>query len=67
MKEILSFASEINFETIQNLLLLSSKREAENMVENLIRIDKVPVIIDDINEVVILKEKNPINDLLKNS
>ena len=67
LKEILSFASEINFETIQKLLLLSSTNEAENMVIELIQKDKIPAIIDDINQEVIIKEKNPINELLENS
>ena len=37
------------------------------MVEDLIQKERVPAIIDDINELVIIKEKNPINDLLENS
>ena len=67
LKEILSFASEIDFETIQKLLLLDTKIAALNMVEDLIQKERVPAIIDDINELVIIKEKNPINDLLENS
>ena len=67
LKEILSFASEIKFDSIQNLLLLKNKDEAMDMVINLIKKDKVPAIIDDIEGVVIVKEKNPINEILEKS
>ena len=67
LKEILSFASEIKFDTIQNLLLLRTKSEASDMVIDLIKKDKVPAIIDDIEGIVIVKEKNPINEILEKS
>jgi len=67
LKEILSFASEIKFDTIQNLLLLRTKSEAADMVIDLIKKDKVPAIIDDIEGIVIVKEKNPINEILEKS
>lgn len=67
LKEILSFTSEIKFDTIQNLLLLKSKDDTMDMVINLIKKDKVPAIIDDIEGVVIVKEKNPINEILEKS
>ena len=67
LKEILSFTSEIKFDTIQNLLLLKSKDDTMDMVINLIKKDKVPAIIDDIEGVVIVKEKNPVNEILEKS
>ena len=67
LKEILSFANEIKFETIQNLLLLDNKDVASNMVIDLIKKDKIPAIIDDIEGIVIVKEKNPINEILEKS
>ena len=67
LKEILSFTSEINFETIQNLLLIKKKDEAEEMVIELIKKEKLPAIIDDIEGVVIIKEKKPLNEILEKS
>ena len=67
LKEILSFTSEINFETIQNLLLIKKKDEAEDMVIELIKKEKLPAIIDDIEGVVIIKEKKPLNEILEKS
>ena len=67
LKEILSFTSEINFETIQNLLLIKKKDEAEDMVIELIKKEKLPGIIDDIEGVVIIKEKKPLNEILEKS
>jgi len=67
LKEILTFASEIDFETIQNLLLLKSKREAEEMILDLIEKDNISAVIDDIEGIVIVKEKNPINEILEKS
>ena len=67
LKEILSFSSEISFESIQNLLLLKNKEEAEEMVFDLIRRDKMSIIIDDIEGKVIIKETNPINEILEKS
>ena len=37
------------------------------MVIDLIKKDKVPAIIDDIEGIVIVKEKNPINEILEKS
>ena len=65
--EILSFTSEINFETIQNLLLLKRKEDAEDMVVELIKKEKLPAIIDDIEGVIIIKEKKPLNEILEKS
>ena len=67
LKEILSFTSEINFETIQNLLLIKKKDEAEDMVIELIKKEKLQAIIDDIEGVVIIKEKKPLNEILEKS
>ena len=67
LKEILSFASEISTETIQNILFLKKKDEALDMVIDLIRKEKIPAIIDDIEGIVIVKEKNPINEILEKS
>ena len=67
LKEILSFSSEISFETIQNLLLLKNKDEAEDIVFDLIRKEKISAIIDDIEGKVIIKETSPINEYLEKS
>jgi hypothetical protein len=67
LKEILSFASEISTETIQNILFLKKKDEALDMVIDLIRKEKIPAVIDDIEGIVIVKEKNPINEILEKS
>jgi len=67
LREILSFASEINAETIANLLLLRNKDEALDMVIDLIKEKKVNAIIDDIEGIVIIKDKNPINEILEKS
>ena len=67
LKEILTFSSEISFEAIKNLLLLKSKERASELVIDLIRKDKIPAIIDDIEGIVIVKEKNPINEILEAS
>ena len=37
------------------------------MVVDLIRKEKIPAIIDDIEGIVIVKEKNPINEILEKS
>ena len=67
LKEILSFSSEISLDTITNLLLLKKKEEALDMVTDLIRREKIPAIIDDIEGIVIVKEKNPVNEILNKS
>jgi hypothetical protein len=67
LKEILAFSSEISLETIKNLLVLKKKDDALKMVEELIKYDKVDALIDDIDGVVIMKEKNPINEILEES
>ena len=67
LKEILSFASEISFDTIQNLLVLKRKEEALDMIIDIIRKEKIPAIIDDIEGVVIIKEKNQMNEILEKS
>ena len=67
LKEILSFTSEINAETIANLLLLKTKDDALDMVVDLIKEKKVNAIIDDIEGIVIIKDKNPMNEILEKS
>ena len=67
LKEILSFSSEISIETIQNILFLKKKEDALDMVVDLIRKEKIPAIIDDIEGIIIVKEKNPINEILEKS
>lgn len=66
LKEILTFSSEISYKTIADLLVIS-KEKAVQMIINLIRERKKDAIIDDIDEVVIMKEPNPMNDLLNRS
>ena len=67
LKEILSFSSEISLDTIKDILLLSRKEFALNKVVDLIKNEKINAVIDDIEGIVIMKEKNPINELLEKS
>ena len=67
LNEILYFSSEIAYEDIQNILLLKNKDDALNMVIDLIKNEKIPAIIDDTEGIIIIKEKNPINELLEKS
>ena len=66
LKEILSFSTEIDFKTISDLLVVD-KGTAVSMISNLIQNERIDAIIDDIDEVVIMKESNPMNDLMKKS
>ena len=66
LKEILTFSSEISYKTIADLLVIS-KPQAVDMIVSLIKAKKKDEIIDDIDEVVIMKEPNPMNDLLTKS
>ena len=66
LKEILSFSTEINFKTISDLLVVD-KKTAVAMISELIQNEKIDAIIDDIDEVVIMKESNPMNDLMEKS
>ena len=66
LKEILTFSSEISYKTIADLLVIS-KSQAVDMIVSLIKEKKKDAIIDDIDEVVIMKEPNPMNDLLTKS
>ena len=66
LKEILTFSSEISYKTIADLLVIS-KSQAVDMIVSLIKAKKKDAIIDDIDEVVIMKEPNPMNDLLVKS
>ena len=67
LKEILSFSSEISLDTIKDILLLNKKENALNMVVDLIKSEKINAVIDDIEGIVIMKEKNPINEILEKS
>jgi len=67
LKEILTFSSEISLDTIKELLILRNKNDALNMVIELIRSEKIPAVIDDIEGIVLMKEKNPLNDMLEKS
>ena len=67
LKEILSFSSEISLDTIANLLILKRREDALDLVFDLIKKEKFPAIIDDIDGIVIVKEKNPINEILEKS
>ena len=66
LKEILTFSSEISYKTIADLLVIS-KSQAVDMIVSLIKAKKKDAIIDDIDEVVIMKEPNPMIDLLTKS
>lgn len=67
LKEILTFSSEISLDTITELLILKNKNDALNMVTELIRNEKIPAVIDDIEGIVLMKEKNPLNEMLEKS
>ena len=67
LKEILAFSSEISLDTISNLLILKNKQDALDLVIDLIKKEKVPAIIDDIEGIVITKEKNPVDEILEKS
>ena len=67
LKEILSFSSEISYKTISDLLVVN-KGQVSEMVFNLVQNDRENnYIIDDIDEVIIRKETNPMNELLEKS
>jgi hypothetical protein len=67
LKEILTFSSEISLDTIAELLILKNKGDALTMVTELIKSEKIPAVIDDIEGIVLMKEKNPLNDMLEKS
>ena len=67
LKEILSFSSEISYKTISDLLVVN-KNQVSEMIFNLVNNDRENnYIIDDIDEVIIRKETNPMNELLEKS
>ena len=67
LKEILSFSSEISYKTISDLLVVN-KSQVSNMVFNFVKNDNSnEYIIDDIDEIIIKKETNPMNELLEKS
>ena len=51
-----------SYKTIADLLVIP-KQQAADMIVSLIKDKKKDAIIDDIDEVVIMKEPNPMNDL----
>ena len=66
LKEIMNFTSEISYQTISDLLVIS-KGAASEMVKNLIKNNRIDAVIDDIDEIVIMKKSNHMNDLLYES
>ena len=66
LKEIMNFTSEISYQTISDLLVID-KRSAGEMVKSLIKGNKIDAVIDDIDEIVIMKKSNYVNDLLNES
>lgn len=64
LKEILSFTSEISFETIKELLSIKSNKMLEEMLTQLISKEGFPALIDDISGTVIMEEKDPTNEAL---
>ena len=66
LKEIMNFTSEISYKTISDLLVMD-KRSAGEMVKSLIKSNKIDAVIDDIDEIVIMKKSNYVNDLLNES
>ena len=66
LKEIMNFTSEISYQTISDLLVID-KRSAGEMVKSLIKSNKIDAVIDDIDEIVIMKKSNYVNDLLNES
>ena len=67
LKEILSFTSEIDYKSIKELLQIQDEKTVTKMVQDLILRENFPVVIDDINGVVLAKEKNPVDELLERS
>ena len=65
-REIMNFTSEISYQTISDLLVIS-KGAASEMVKNLIKNNRIDAVIDDIDEIVIMKKSNHMNDLLNES
>ena len=66
LKEIMNFTSEISYQTISDLLVIS-KGAASEMIKNLIKNNRIDAVIDDIDEIVIMKKSNHMNDLLNES
>jgi hypothetical protein len=67
LKEILSFSSEISYKTISDLLVVN-KNQVSEMVFNFVKNDNNnEYIIDDIDEIIIKKDTNPMNELLEKS
>ena len=67
LMEILSFSTKISFKTISELLVLNNKNQLIDLISDIIRVEHIDAIIDDIDEVVIMKETNPMNDILNKS
>ena len=67
LMEILSFSTKISFKTISELLVVNNKGLVKELIFDLIRVEHINAIIDDIDEVVIMKETNPMNDILNKS
>lgn len=64
LKEILSFTSEIDFKSIKELIQIDNEQILFHMLKDLILKEHFPIIIDDINKIVLADEKKPINELL---
>ena len=67
LKEILSFTSEIDYKTIKELLQIQDEKTVIRMVQDLILKENFPVVIDDINGIVLAKEKKPVDELVERS
>ena len=67
LKEILSFTSEIDYKSIKELLQIKDEDTVTKMIKELITNENFPVIIDDIDGVVLAKEKKSVDELLEKS
>ena len=67
LKEILSFTSEIDYRSIKELLQVKDEATISKMIQDLILKENFPVIIDDIEGVVLAKEKKSVDELLEKS
>ena len=66
LKEILSFSSEISYKTISDLLVVN-KNQVSDMAFNFVKNNSDEYTIDDIDEIIIKKETNPMNEILEKS
>ena len=67
LKEILVFSNKISLDFIAKILLLKEKDDALKLVNELIKEEKQNIIIDELRGIIMLKEKNRMNEILEKS